>query len=139
MKNLDSFDQLLAEFGTAIGITDLTFDADGLCHLCIDASRPITFRKDEERHCLVMIGMIAETLPENLDASVLRSMLASSLIALRQREGILSLDESSGMVVMHLSLSLSGLSLASMQEVFGRFIVDQIEWMRKLGAYQEKV
>src|SRR5437868_12953676 len=107
MSSLDGFDRLLAEFGESIGIPQMGFDEDGLCHIRIDEEYPITFRRDNENHSLVLVGLLAEALPENLDRELVKDMLAMGVEPLRDNGPGIGLEPQSGTVILHRTMPLS--------------------------------
>lgn len=125
----DAFDRLIGEFGASIGIPDLEFDEDGLCHIRIDESYPITFRRDDERHRLSTIGLISDSLPASLDGDFVRDILVANIAPLREDGPAIGVEPTSGTVVLYRNVPLSNLDMHSFQQMLGNFIELQKSWV----------
>lgn len=133
-NRMDGFDRLLADFGESIGIPQMAFDEDGLCHIRIDDEYPITFRRDDENHNLVLVGLLTESLPENLDHDLVRDMLATGVEPLRDNGAAIGLEPQSGTVILHRTLPLSRIDRPQLEEILGSFILMQKDWSGRLGG-----
>lgn len=134
MNRQDGFDRLLAEFGESIGISGMAFDDDGLCHIRVDDEYPVTFRRDDENHTLVLVGLLAETLPAQLDRELVCELLAMGCEPLREHGASIGLEPHSGTMVLHRTVPLARLTLPGLEEMLGRFILMQRDWSIKLGG-----
>lgn len=134
MNRMDGFDRLLAEFGEAIGIPEMAFDEDGLCHIRVDEEYPITFRRDDEQHNLVLVGLIAEELPQQLDRELVKEMLATGVEPLRDNGAALGLEPQSGTLILHQTMPLAKISRPLLEEMLGGFILMQKDWSARMTA-----
>lgn len=134
MSSLDGFDRLLAEFGESIGIPQMAFDEDGLCHIRVDEEYPITFRRDDEHHNLVLVGLIAEELPEQLEPALVRDMLATGVEPLRDNGAALGLEPISGTLILHQTLPLAKIDRPMLEQALGAFILMQKEWSARVAG-----
>jgi hypothetical protein len=73
------FDSALAALAQALGLPQLAFDEDGLCHLSVEGTHGVTLRKDEERAALVLAGAIGDDFPETLHGALAADLLALAL------------------------------------------------------------
>lgn len=137
MNGLDGFDRLLAEFGASIGIPEMAFDEDGLCHIRVDEEYPITFRRDDEHHNLVLVGLIAEQLPEQLDHQLVRDMLATGVEPLRDNGAALGLEPLSGTLILHQTMPLAKIDRPMLEQVLGNFILMQKDWSARVAGTGE--
>lgn len=133
---MDGFDRLLAEFGESIGIPQMAFDQDGLCHIRVDEEYPITFRRDDEHHNLVLVGLIAEQLPEQLDHQLVRDMLATGVEPLRDNGAALGLEPMSGTLILHQTMPLAKIDRPTLEQVLGNFILMQKDWSARVAGGQ---
>lgn len=131
---MDGFDRLLAEFGESIGIPQMAFDQDGLCHIRVDEEYPITFRRDDEHHNLVLVGLIAEHLPEQMDSQLVRDMLATGVEPLRDNGAALGLEPMSGTLILHQTMPLAKIDRAMLEQVLGNFILMQKDWSARVAG-----
>ncbi|QAU23479.1 hypothetical protein EO087_05365 [Dyella sp. M7H15-1] len=132
--NKDSFERLLSEFSSTIGLPELSFDEDGMAYLTVDDNHPIIFRRDDARGCLVLLGQVADTLPTHTDATLWSDMLAMGLKPLRNGEPGMGADLDSGQVLIHQSLPLAELHVAQLVDTFFSFIDLQMVWAQRLEA-----
>jgi hypothetical protein len=132
MQHQDGFDRLLGQFGAAIGIPDLGFDNDGLCHIRIDEDLPITFRRDDEQHRLSTIGLLAEALPQ-FDHVLMQDILSLNIGPLRGIAPAIGVEPASGTVVLYQNVPLNQLDAQRFQDMLGDFIEIQKAWMGRLG------
>ncbi len=133
LQHQDGFDRLLGQFGAEVGISDLTFDNDGLCHIRVDDDLPITFRRDDEQNRLSTVGLLAQALPA-LDQSVLQDILSFNIGPLRGIGPAIGLEPTSGTVVLYQNVPLNQLDSQRFQSMFGDFIETQREWMARLAG-----
>lgn len=134
MNRLDGFDRLLAEFGESIGIPEMAFDEDGLCHIRVDEEYPITFRRDDDNHNLVLVGLIAEELPERLDREMVREMLATGVEPLRDHGAALGLEPQSGTLILHQTMPLAKIDRTVLETLLGNFILMQKDWSARVAG-----
>ncbi len=134
MNRLDGFDRLLAEFGESIGIPEMAFDEDGLCHIRVDDEYPITFRRDDDNHNLVLVGLIAEELPERLDRETVRDMLATGVEPLRDHGAALGLEPQSGTLILHQTIPLAKIDRTALETLLGNFILMQKDWSARIAG-----
>ncbi len=134
MNRLDGFDRLLAEFGESIGIPEMAFDEDGLCHIRVDEEYPITFRRDDDNHNLVLVGLIAEELPERLDREMVREMLATGVEPLRDHGAALGLEPQSGTLILHQTMPLAKIERTVLETLLGNFILMQKDWSARVAG-----
>lgn len=134
MNRLDGFDRLLAEFGESIGIPEMAFDEDGLCHIRVDEEYPITFRRDDDNHNLVLVGLIAEELPERLDREMVREMLATGVEPLRDHGAALGLEPQSGTLILHQTMPLAKIDRTVLETLLGNFILMQKDWSARIAG-----
>ncbi len=134
MNRLDGFDRLLAEFGESIGIPEMAFDEDGLCHIRVDEEYPITFRRDDDNHNLVLVGLIAEELPERLDRETVREMLATGVEPLRDHGAALGLEPQSGTLILHQTMPLAKIDRTVLETLLGNFILMQKDWSARIAG-----
>lgn len=134
MNRLDGFDRLLAEFGESIGIPEMAFDEDGLCHIRVDDEYPITFRRDDDNHNLVLVGLIAEELPERLDRETVRDMLATGVEPLRDHGAALGLEPQSGTLILHQTIPLAKIDRTALETLLGNFILMQKDWSARISG-----
>ncbi|MBY4897898.1 type III secretion system chaperone [Cupriavidus sp. AU9028] len=134
MNRLDGFDRLLAEFGEAIGIPEMAFDEDGLCHIRVDEEFPITFRRDDDQHNLVLVGLVAEELPQQLDHELVKDMLATGVEPLRDNGAALGLEPQSGTLILHQTMPLAKINRPLLEEMLGGFILMQKDWSARVAA-----
>ena len=134
MNRLDGFDRLLAEFGESIGIPEMAFDEDGLCHIRVDEEYPITFRRDDDNHNLVLVGLIAEDLPERLDREMVREMLATGVEPLRDHGAALGLEPQSGTLILHQTMPLARIDRTVLETLLGNFILMQKDWSARVAG-----
>jgi hypothetical protein len=130
----DGFELILAELDTLMGGgMGLSFDEDEMCHLTVDNERPITFRRDVNRRCLVLLGQVAGKLPDPIERPLLNDMLALGLTPLRNNEPGLGLDLNSEKIVLHQSLPLDDLHAPQLIETLGAFLELQAVWIKRLS------
>lgn len=134
MNRLDGFDRLLAEFGESIGIPEMAFDEDGLCHIRVDEEYPITFRRDDDNHNLVLVGLVAEELPERLDREMVKEMLATGVEPLRDHGAALGLEPQSGTLILHQTMPLAKIDRAVLETMLGNFILMQKDWSARIAG-----
>ncbi|MBO4123451.1 CesT family type III secretion system chaperone [Cupriavidus gilardii] len=134
MNRLDGFDRLLAEFGESIGIPEMAFDEDGLCHIRVDEEYPITFRRDDDNHNLVLVGLIAEELPERLERELVKEMLATGVEPLRDHGAALGLEPQSGTLILHQTMPLAKIDRTALETLLGNFILMQKDWSARVAG-----
>ncbi|MCD9119861.1 type III secretion system chaperone [Cupriavidus sp. UGS-1] len=134
MNRLDGFDRLLAEFGESIGIPEMAFDEDGLCHIRVDEEYPITFRRDDDNHNLVLVGLIAEELPQRLGRELVGEMLATGVEPLRDHGAALGLEPQSGTLILHQTMPLAKIDRTVLETMLGNFILMQKDWSARIAG-----
>ncbi|MCT9070513.1 type III secretion system chaperone [Cupriavidus gilardii] len=134
MNRLDGFDRLLAEFGESIGIPEMAFDEDGLCHIRVDEEYPITFRRDDDNHNLVLVGLIAEELPQRLGRELVGEMLATGVEPLRDHGAALGLEPQSGTLILHQTMPLAKIDRTVLETLLGNFILMQKDWSARIAG-----
>jgi hypothetical protein len=130
--NMDYFENLLREFGSNIGMHNLSFEQDDLCYLTINQTHPIIIRRDYSRECLVLIGPVAVSLPEQINRSLWIEMISMGLTPLRDNAPGLGFDAESGHVLIHQSIPLRELNAHQLSKAFDGFLLAQISWSKKL-------
>jgi hypothetical protein len=129
----DGFELILFELDALLGgKMGLSFDGDGMCHLTVDNERPIAFHRDDNRRNLILVGQLAEKLPNRIERPLLTEMLALGLSPLRGNAPGLGLDVNSGSVLLHQSLPLDDLHAPKLVETLGAFLELQATWVKRL-------
>jgi hypothetical protein len=124
-----AYDGLLSEFGALIGIPDLSFDQDDLCHLQIDDALWISLRRDLANQRLLLIGNLLEELPDELEPEAVRALLVMAGNPIKGDLPGVALAPDSGMLMMYNSLLMEGLNLAQFERRLEEFI-DQLQSWR---------
>ena len=130
--SLAAMENVLAEFGAAIGIPDLRPDEEHRCDLMID-DVAISFELglDDETLCIYsLLGAV----PEEAGAAGYRALLRANFMFQRTSGSTLSIDPRAGGIVLIRQERLESLRLARFESVVEDFVDVAERWMKRLES-----
>lgn len=137
MLSHNAFNQLLATFGTAIGITGLTFDTDGQCNFTVKGTIPLVLKRHEDSESLTVLCPLEEELPSTINTGWVKRVLEFALNPARQDPGI-GFVPASNSLVLHHTLPLAALDSNKLQRMIADVVDMRMQWPEMLSAKAEQ-
>lgn len=117
--------ELLAGLSERLGI-ELVPDESGNCSIVFEDRYSITLRYDEQRDAFLLLGVVADDLPEDLSrAAALEIMELALGCALEGVPGI-GRDSESGLIVASLTMYAANTTVDELAEAFSKFVEFQV-------------
>ncbi|SUY28421.1 Tir chaperone protein (CesT) [Burkholderia oklahomensis] len=128
---------LLSAFGAQIGLSDLKFDATGVCQVRIDGLK-LALYDNRALGCLTLLGELPMPAADTLrhDAWV-RFVLAGQFDALHEQAPIVGLNPQTDALVAMRHLPPENLSLVRLTDVFAGFVEWLAAWSRESSAIEQ--
>ena len=128
---------LLREFGAAIGIPDLRLDEDLRCNMTFD-DVPVSFELGEGDESVYIYSLLGHV-PADGRGSLYAELLHANYVFAESGGSTLGVDSQSGGVVLISEERLESLRLARLESVVEQFVNVAERWMRRLdnGATNE--
>ena len=123
---------VLADFGAAIGISDLRLDEDRRCNLMID-DVAVSFELGKDDESLYIYSLLGPT--PNRDADALHVALLHANYSFEGTRGsTLGIDPQSGAIVLMREERLEFLRLANFESVVEEFVDVAERWMQRIAS-----
>ncbi|MCR5536372.1 MAG: type III secretion system chaperone [Succinivibrio sp.] len=123
----ESYSEILAQLSEDLGI-ELAFDDDN-CNLYLDDDNcSFTIRKFEDEGRIVLMGIIAEDLPEDISYSLVTELLDNAMNPLYKAGPAIARDAESGMIVAYVSVDLKDIVPKDMLQIVEQFVAFQVHY-----------
>ena len=123
---------LLGEFGAAIGMPDLQLDEEFRCNMMFD-DVPVSFELGEGDESVYIYSLLGRV-PDDGRDGIHAELLHANYVFTENGGSTLSVDVQSGNVVLLREERLELLRLARLESVVERFVDVAEGWMRRLGG-----
>ena len=123
---------LLREFGAAIGIPDLQLDEDYRCNMMFDEV-PVSFELGDGDESIYIYSLLGHVPDDGLE-QFYAELLHANYISAGSGGSTLSVDSQSGSVVLLREERLELLRLARLESVVEQFVNVAEGWMSRLGG-----
>ncbi len=125
----ESYTELLAQLSEDLGM-ELAFEDDNCSLYLDDDACSFTIRKFEDEGRIVLMGIVAEDLPEDISYSLVTELLDNAMNPLYKAGPTIARDAESGMIVAYVSIDLKDITpkdMLSIVEQFIEFLVHYVE------------
>ncbi|AOJ05879.1 hypothetical protein WS70_28470 [Burkholderia mayonis] len=128
---------LLSAFGAQIGLSDLKFDATGVCQLRIDGLK-LALYDNRALNCLTLLGELPMPVADTLQHDVwIRFVLAGQFGALHEHVPIVGLNPQTDALVAMRHLPPENLSLERLTDAFAGLVEWLAAWSCESSAIEQ--
>ena len=133
MDPVDILNNLLGEFGTAIGMPELELDEENRCNLMFDEVA-VSFELSPDEASVFLYSYLGDV-ASNDSKAVFAALLDANYLFRGTMGATMGVDEASGRVVMIRSEDLSTLRLSRFQSLVEEFVNLAELWQNRLADF----
>lgn len=122
----------LRALGTAIGISELGLDANGICRL--ETSDGLAVEVEPSGETAAFFHAITGNSPPDADASFFQALLGANFFCTETGASFLAMDTADGSIAIQRRLDLRGLREEEFVGLFEDFVGDVLLWRDRLAT-----
>jgi hypothetical protein len=131
--SLNTFEQLIKEFGQTLGLPELALDEEARCHLVVDEEILISFEFQADEQRLLLSAPIGD--PSELGSEeLLKHLLVSNLTAAAMGEPVAGLEPTTQTLLLVHRVSTDHLDNAALQTEVENFIAFVEHWHSEIRS-----
>lgn len=129
--SIENFNQLLAEFGSGIGLKELTADQDGYCSLLVDDDHTLHLKYDDDTESFRFF-MELGTLPEESRQQMSADILDANVMYRGTGGCVLGVDALSKKLTICFDERLAGTDQPRFENLLHGFLNNAQAWRQKI-------
>ncbi len=130
---MDTFSEILKEFGKKVGLSELSLDENGYCCLSFD-DVVLNIELDENSELLFVYSNLGD-LPENSRESFYEMLLCANCLYRETQGGVLGVDKDASIVVYSYQIPVRALDELKFERIIENFVNMAEFWTEKIKGF----